>query len=154
MRNRYSKESIRDSWWFVNDPYKGPHSVYAVTAMRGANGVGYTALPGEVDVSTLGLMSIEEALYELRDYDKLSKDGYDLLKDFKFILVPTIGWSEKGYRVGSGAGFYDRLLAKNNGRLAVIFVTLEKYRTDFQEEPHDVQADFIITERRVYAINK
>lgn len=151
MRNRTSKESIRDSWWFANDPYVGIHSIFKVPSLRRTNGIGYTALPGEVDVSALGLKTIEEVLYELKDYDKLSTEGYNFLMDYDYILVPTIGWNERGYRVGSGAGFYDRLLENNNGRLAVVYVTLEKYKADFEEEGHDIRANFVITDRRCYS---
>jgi hypothetical protein len=149
---RQRKRIIRGNRYIEDRSYLGPHTVYGVQAIRGAKGVGYTSMDGEVDIDCLNLISLEEALYDLQDYNELGKDGYALIKDYQFILVPCLAWSERGYRVGQGGGFYDRLLQYNDD-LVVMFVTLEKYKVDFIEEDHDIQADFILTERKVYAID-
>ena len=151
-KRQIRKRVIRANRYIEDRAYLGPHTVYGVPALRGAKGVGYTAMDGEVDISCLNLIPLEESLYNLNDYNNLPKDGIELIKEYDFILVPCLAWSDRGYRVGSGGGFYDRLLQYNED-LVVMFITLERYKVDFIEEPHDIQADFILTERKCYAID-
>jgi 5-formyltetrahydrofolate cyclo-ligase len=63
------------------------------------------------------------------------------------LLVPLVGFDAAGYRLGYGAGYYDRTLAAFPKTPVTIGVGFElcRMQTIFPQ-PHDVPMDFIITE--------
>ena len=69
------------------------------------------------------------------------------------ILVPTVGISTKGVRLGYGHGFYDRFLSKN--KTVTVSITLEKQIIkNIPKSEHDVLIDWIVTEDRVLKTSK
>jgi 5,10-methenyltetrahydrofolate synthetase len=67
------------------------------------------------------------------------------------VLLPMNGWDAKGYRLGYGAGFFDRTLASLAKKPAVIGVTYEMARMEtIHPQPWDIPADYVVTERGVY----
>jgi 5,10-methenyltetrahydrofolate synthetase len=69
----------------------------------------------------------------------------------KAALVPMNGWDAQGYRLGYGAGFFDRTLAAMPEKPLVIGVAYEMARMDtIHPQPWDVPADYVVTERGVY----
>ena len=69
------------------------------------------------------------------------------------ILVPCVAVNHHGYRVGYGAGYYDRYLQKYRssiGKGKVVFICYSKhlFEQDFQDE-WDERADCIITEESI-----
>jgi 5,10-methenyltetrahydrofolate synthetase len=65
------------------------------------------------------------------------------------ILIPALGFTTDGYRIGYGGGFYDRYLARLTTRPRIIIVSFDALLVpDSREfvEPHDIQADWILTE--------
>ncbi len=67
------------------------------------------------------------------------------------VLLPMNGWDSGGYRLGYGAGFFDRTLASLPKKPAVIGVTYELARMDtIHPQSWDIPADWIVTERGVY----
>jgi len=64
------------------------------------------------------------------------------------ILVPTVGISPIGVRLGYGHGYYDRFLAEN--KIQTIALVLEKQIIkNIPREEHDVIIDWIVTEDRI-----
>lgn len=61
------------------------------------------------------------------------------------LLVPCVGFSAQRFRLGYGAGFYDRTLASSL-RPTAIGVAYSCLRTDFAVAGHDVALDVIVTE--------
>lgn len=61
------------------------------------------------------------------------------------LLIPCVGFSAAGFRLGYGGGFYDRTLASSIHPLA-IGVAYACTRADFAAAAHDVAMDAIITE--------
>ncbi len=64
------------------------------------------------------------------------------------VIVPGIGFDQRGNRIGHGEGFYDRLLKNTNIftiALAYEFQIIEKIPID----KYDTPVDIIITEKRV-----
>jgi 5-formyltetrahydrofolate cyclo-ligase len=59
-------------------------------------------------------------------------------------LVPGLGFSRDGYRLGRGQGFYDRLLARMNGLKCGVGYDWQMGIL-FAAEPHDVSLNCIIS---------
>jgi 5-formyltetrahydrofolate cyclo-ligase len=77
------------------------------------------------------------------------KDSAEVVPDA--VLLPMNGWDQAGYRLGYGAGFFDRTLASLAKRPVVIGVTYEMARLDtIHPQSWDIPADFVVTERGVY----
>ena len=77
------------------------------------------------------------------------KDSAEVIPDA--VLLPMNGWDAQGYRLGYGAGFFDRTLASLAKRPVVIGVTYEMAKLDtIHPQPWDIPADFVVTERGVY----
>lgn len=76
-------------------------------------------------------------------------------EDIDLIIIPGVGFDARGYRIGFGAGYYDRFLKKisphcHKVALAFEFQVLEK----LPEEEHDIPVDIIITEKRIMIVNQ
>ena len=75
------------------------------------------------------------------------------------IVVPLLGFDERGHRLGMGGGFYDRSLAFVNRtglqrRPRLIGIAFESQRvTALQPRPWDVQLDSVITEQAQYPLD-
>jgi 5,10-methenyltetrahydrofolate synthetase len=67
------------------------------------------------------------------------------------VLLPMNGWDSGGYRLGYGAGFFDRTLASLPKKPAVIGVSYELARMDtIHPQSWDIPVDWVVTERGVY----
>lgn len=67
------------------------------------------------------------------------------------VLLPMNGWDAAGYRLGYGAGYFDRTLASLAPRPAVIGVAYEQARlATIHPQPWDIPVDYVVTERGVY----
>lgn len=67
------------------------------------------------------------------------------------MLVPMLGWDEAGYRLGYGAGFFDRTLASLTTKRAVIGVSYELGKlATIHPQSWDIPMDWVVTERGVY----
>jgi 5-formyltetrahydrofolate cyclo-ligase len=75
-----------------------------------------------------------------------ASDGAEVVPDV--LLVPCVGFTEAGHRLGYGGGYYDRWLAAHPGATAV-GVAWSFSRIDpaaFAAEPHDVPLSLVVTE--------
>jgi 5,10-methenyltetrahydrofolate synthetase len=67
------------------------------------------------------------------------------------VLLPMNGWDPQGYRLGYGAGFFDRTLASLSQRPIVIGISYEQARlTTIRPQLWDIPVDYLVTERGVY----
>lgn len=81
------------------------------------------------------------------------KDGCHEDNILDVILVPTVGITPSGVRLGYGHGYYDRFLAKN--KTVTISVVLEKQIIKkIPKTEHDVVIDWIVTEDRILQTQK
>jgi 5-formyltetrahydrofolate cyclo-ligase len=63
------------------------------------------------------------------------------------ILVPAVAIDEDGYRLGYGAGFFDRYLQENQG--ATLGLCFDEFLLPrLPREPHDIPLQAVITDRR------
>jgi len=76
-----------------------------------------------------------------------SSDGAVVVPDV--LLVPCVGFTDAGHRLGYGGGYYDRWLAAHRDATAV-GVAWSFSRIDpaiFAAEPHDVPLTLVVTEQ-------
>jgi 5,10-methenyltetrahydrofolate synthetase len=84
------------------------------------------------------------------------KDGMGLLTaagataDPDVVLVPCLGVSREGYRLGYGGGYFDRWLAANPGVMAV-GLAWSVSECQWVPEAHDMPLGVVVTEREVWA---
>lgn len=63
------------------------------------------------------------------------------------LLIPCNGFDARGYRLGYGAGHYDRTLAALQPTPVAVGVAIEDGRLDdLLPQPHDLPMDWIVTE--------
>ncbi|AFS81204.1 5-formyltetrahydrofolate cyclo-ligase [Candidatus Nitrosopumilus koreensis AR1] len=94
---------------------------------------------------------------KITDFSSLEKGNFDIMEpkivcetenNLDVVLVPTVGITPKGVRLGYGHGFYDRFLAKH--KTTTISLTLEKQIVkNIPKSEHDMLIDWIVTEDRV-----
>jgi 5-formyltetrahydrofolate cyclo-ligase len=67
------------------------------------------------------------------------------------VLLPMNGWDRQGYRLGYGAGFFDRTLASLAKKPLVIGISYELAKLDtIHPQSWDLPMDYVVTERGVY----
>jgi 5-formyltetrahydrofolate cyclo-ligase len=67
-------------------------------------------------------------------------------------LAPVVGWTDEGFRLGYGGGYFDRTLAALSPRPFTIGIGLRSARlTTIFPQPHDIPLDAILTEDGVQA---
>lgn len=65
-------------------------------------------------------------------------------------IIPGVAFDEKGGRIGSGEGYYDRLIPKLPITTRKVALTFENQIVpQIQMEAHDRHVDIIITEKRI-----
>lgn len=88
--------------------------------------------------------SLEKGNFDIME----PKDGCKVDNNLDVILVPTVGISHSGVRLGYGHGFYDKFLVENKS--STISLTLEKQIVkNIPKSEHDVLIDWIVTEDQV-----
>ena len=69
------------------------------------------------------------------------------------LVVPGLAYSENGYRLGFGGGYYDRFLTQYKGRtLSLAFH--QQIVTNLPIEEHDIPVGKIITDEKVKLVNE
>ncbi len=72
------------------------------------------------------------------------------LGDINVVIIPGAGFDLNGNRLGYGAGYYDRLLSNTKRHISTIALAYEEQITEeIPVEPHDVQVDAIVTDKRL-----
>ena len=80
------------------------------------------------------------------DVNSSSKADY---KDYRYIIVPVLGFDEKCHRLGHGKGYYDYYLHDKN--LIRVGVAFEIQKLDeITTYDNDVIMDYIVTEKCIY----
>lgn len=76
------------------------------------------------------------------------------LEQLKGVIVPGVGFSHKGHRLGRGKGFYDQTFAENfNGKKIGVCFELS-LKPEIPNEEHDILLQQIVTESAVYQVGE
>lgn len=66
------------------------------------------------------------------------------------IIIPGLAFDKRCYRIGYGAGYYDRFLDKVNSKIPTIGLVFDYQIIDSAEvDEFDIPLDYVITERRI-----
>ena len=120
---------------------------YCTVDELGANKLGLWWLQG-LDELVIGKWKILEPPRE-----QWGTPGKELApEEIDLVIVPGVGFSRAGARMGNGQGYYDRLLAQVRPDCRLIGLCYECQLFDeLVVGPHDVFMDKVVTERAVYA---
>jgi 5-formyltetrahydrofolate cyclo-ligase len=67
------------------------------------------------------------------------------------LLIPPVGFDDRGYRLGYGGGYFDRTLSTITPQPLKIGVAFEMSRLEtIYPQTYDIPLDFIVTERCIY----
>jgi len=98
---------------------------------------------------------------KISNFSNLEKGSFDIMEpkddcqtdnSLDVVLVPTVGISPVGVRLGYGHGFYDKFLAEH--KVTTISLTLEKQIVkNIPKSEHDIIINWIITEDRILEIS-
>ncbi len=131
----------------------------------------YLPMPGEIDLQPLmGLLPdvrwaipriaaepVRRLAFHLYQPDRLTRHRYGMLEpdpalpeipagEANLIIVPALCYTRRGYRLGYGGGYYDRLLAAS-GPIPTVGVCFEALLLeDLPRTAHDLPVDHVVTE--------
>lgn len=102
-------------------------------------------------------------LSEIIDYDsELESGAYGILEprpecirevdplEVDLVLVPGVAFDEKGFRIGYGAGYYDRFLERVRPSIPKVALAFELQMVeDACPDDHDFPVEYVITENRI-----
>ena len=71
--------------------------------------------------------------------------GVKKQKKIDCILIPTVGVSKLGTRLGYGKGYYDRFLSSTNA-VKISLTYSKQIVKSIPSDSHDVRIDWIVTE--------
>jgi 5-formyltetrahydrofolate cyclo-ligase len=81
------------------------------------------------------------------------KENCSELEGIEIVLVPTVGITKNGVRLGYGYGYYDRFLASSNAKTISLVYSKQLVKSiPFSEK--DVKIDWIVTEENIIETSK
>lgn len=119
---------------------------YCTVDEAGANKLGLWWLQS-MDELIVGKWNILEP-----PHDRWGEPGKEIAADeLDLVIVPGVGFSRTGARMGNGQGYYDRLLMNVRMNCPLVALCYESQLFDnLIVGPHDVFMDKVVTESAVY----
>ncbi len=87
------------------------------------------------------LEKLERGSFEIME----PKDSCDRAKKIDCVLIPTVGVSKLGVRLGYGYGYYDRFLSSTNA-VKISLTYSKQIVKSIPSDSHDIKIDWIVTE--------
>jgi 5-formyltetrahydrofolate cyclo-ligase len=73
------------------------------------------------------------------------------------LIVPLLAFDNDGYRLGYGAGYYDRYLSEHRAKRTIRAIGIAyagQHVDKLPHEPHDEPLDAVVTEERVWRFER
>ena len=92
--------------------------------------------------------------YIVSDLEKLEKGSFEIMepkdsceraKKIDCVLIPTVGVSKLGIRLGYGKGYYDRFLSSTDA-VKISLTYSKQIVKSIPNDSHDIKIDWIVTE--------
>ncbi len=96
-----------------------------------------------------GLKDLEKGSYGIME----PKENCVKLEGIEIVLVPTVGITKNGVRLGYGYGYYDRFLASINAK-TISLTYLKQIVKSIPFSEKDVKIDWVVTEEKVIETSK
>ncbi len=137
-------------------PMEGEPDIWPLLAEASSNGK-------ELALPRYSRLRKDYEICRVTDPDQQVKSGYFGIREpdptcpiiawnaLDFLLVPGIGFSVDGYRLGRGKGHYDRMLARASGIKCGVAFDWQMTAT-LPVEAHDVRLDCILTPARWHQV--
>ena len=99
--------------------------------------------------------------YVVPNLEKLEKGAFDIMEpkdsckkaeNIDCVLVPTIGISKSGDRLGYGKGYYDKFLSSTDA-VKISLTYSKQIVKSIPNDSHDIKIDLIITEDEIIKIS-
>lgn len=93
----------------------------------------------ELETGTYGILEPKKQFIR-----KVSHEAIDL------VLIPGVAFDKRGFRVGYGAGYYDRFLSKLDNSIPKVALAFElQLVSHVNEGKYDIAVDYIVTENGI-----
>jgi 5-formyltetrahydrofolate cyclo-ligase len=99
--------------------------------------------------------------FKVDDMSELTEGKYGIMEplpdkkrmiktsDIDLIIIPGVAFDERGFRIGYGGGYFDRLLGRGDIKATKTALAFDsQVISKIPEELHDMRVDFIFTESR------
>ena len=96
-----------------------------------------------------GLNDLEKGNFGIME----PKEKCPIVENIDVVLVPTVGITKNGTRLGYGYGYYDRFLSSSNAK--TISLTFSKQMVkSIPSSENDIKIDWVVTEDEVFETSK
>ncbi len=95
------------------------------------------------------LEKLEKGSFEIME----PKDSCKKAEKINCVLIPTVGVSTSGVRLGYGKGYYDRFLSSTNA-VKISLTYSKQIVKSIPSDPHDIKIDWIVTEDKTVKISQ
>ena len=127
LSDELALDHVHDRWWSLGRPVWLPR----------VSGPGTLTWHAVHDVALTAI-----GRYGIREPDPIRVPAAPLPADAT-VLVPGVGFTRDGHRLGQGQGFYDRVLADHRGHTIGIAFACQVVDT-LPHEPHDQQVAAVV----------
>ena len=122
-------------------------SVYVPYCKNNINELGY----GKIN----GWHNLVEGNYGILEPDDNLREPNVDSELLDLILVPGLVFSENGYRIGYGGGYYDRLLDEMDDSVISIGLIYDQFLIDsLPSKSYDRKVDFVVTDLNIIDCNR
>jgi 5-formyltetrahydrofolate cyclo-ligase len=106
----------------------------------------YKALKDEIDLNALTeLFPDKNFLIPEVTGNHPPEDFIKECQDLELIIIPGLSFDKRGYRLGRGGGYYDKLLSRiKTQALTLGIIPKELYLEKLPNEPHDIKVDLVL----------